>query len=203
MDYPSLAVPSKIGKRSQALPPCESARHTLPIHADTIPRLDDFREMAQDPKQRCRFERLLYLTAQRGDADLVAERLCWGIDPNCRFSKGRTPQIANVGGSCPSVATVRALLKHGAIDRRDGRSQVTALLFSRDLPGPRAPTVDVEGTEYRALAHPERDRSATIPLAAASEVGVGSAWRNRAHHGPLSHSIGHGAFSGSHNVQLA
>jgi hypothetical protein len=45
--------------------------------------------MAQDPEHRRRFEMLLYLAAQRGDADLMAERLSWGIDPNHRLAKGR------------------------------------------------------------------------------------------------------------------
>src|SRR3954467_6171743 len=74
----------------------------------------DFRSMARDPEHRRDFEKLLYLAAERGDADLVAERLSWGVDPNCAFAKGRTPLIANVRGSCPSAATVRALLGHGA-----------------------------------------------------------------------------------------
>ena len=53
--------------------------------------MSDFRDMARDPKHRRRFEKLLLLAVQRGDADLVAERLSWGIDPNCTFAKGRTP----------------------------------------------------------------------------------------------------------------
>ena len=60
--------------------------------------MSDFREMARDPEYRRGFEKLLYLAARRGDADLVAERLSWGIDPNCNFAKGRTPLIANVRG---------------------------------------------------------------------------------------------------------
>ena len=76
--------------------------------------MDDFRDMAQSPQHRRRFERLLLLAAERGDADLVTERLGWGVDPNCSFGRGRTPLIANVRGSCPSAATVRALLRHGA-----------------------------------------------------------------------------------------
>ena len=76
--------------------------------------MSDFLDMARDPKFRGHFEKLLRLAAGRGDADLVAERLGWGIDPNCRSKRGRTPLIVNVGGSCPSVATVQALLKAGA-----------------------------------------------------------------------------------------
>ena len=93
--------------------------------------MDDFRSMARDPKHRRRFEKLLYLAAQRGDADLVAERLSWGIDPNCVFSKGRTPLIANVRGSCPSAATVRALLKGGADASLTDESGLTALDYAR------------------------------------------------------------------------
>src|SRR6266700_1205689 len=80
---------------------------------NTITTMADFSEMARDPKHRRSFEKLLYLAAQRGDSDLVAERLSWGIDPNCSFAKGRTPLIGNVRGSCPSAATVRALLERG------------------------------------------------------------------------------------------
>jgi len=93
--------------------------------------MDDFRSMARDPKHRRRFEKLLYLAAQRGDADLVAERLSWGIDPNCTFSKARTPLIANVRSSCPSSATVRALLKAGADPSWMDESGLTALDYAR------------------------------------------------------------------------
>ena len=55
--------------------------------------MDDFRRMARDPEHRRAFEKLLYLAAKRGDADLVAERLSWGVDPNCTSSKGRTPLL--------------------------------------------------------------------------------------------------------------
>jgi hypothetical protein len=80
---------------------------------------------------RRRSEKLLYLAAQRGDADLVAERLSWAIDPNCGFTRGRTPLIANVRGSCPSVATVRALLKGGADPSLMDESGLTALDYAR------------------------------------------------------------------------
>jgi hypothetical protein len=93
--------------------------------------MDDFRSMARDPEHRRRFENLLYLAAQRGDADLVAERLSWGIDPNCGFSQGRTPLIANVRGSCPSAATVRALLERGADPSLADKSGLTALDYAR------------------------------------------------------------------------
>jgi len=61
----------------------------------------------------------------------VAERLSWGIDPNCASKKGRTPLIANVRGSCPSAATVQALLKHGADLHRTDISGLTALDYAR------------------------------------------------------------------------
>ena len=93
--------------------------------------MDDFCSMARDPRHRRRFEKLLYLAAQRGDADLVAERLSWGIDPNCSFNKGRTPLIANVRGSCPSAAAVRALLDHGADPRLTDESGLAALDYAR------------------------------------------------------------------------
>jgi hypothetical protein len=93
--------------------------------------MDHFRNMARDPEHRRRFEKLLYLAAQRGDADLVAERLSWGIDPNCTFSRGRTPLIANVGGSCPSAATVRALLERGADPSLTDEAGLTALDYAR------------------------------------------------------------------------
>ena len=61
----------------------------------------------------------------------MAERLSWGIDPNCVFARGRTPLIANVRGSCPSAATVRALLKHGADPGRTDEAGLTALDYAR------------------------------------------------------------------------
>ena len=101
------------------------------MRVDKIGIMDDFRSMARDPEHRRSFERLLYLAAQRGDADLVADRLSWGIDPNCTFSGGRTPLIANVHGSCPSVATVRALLEHSADASVTDKSGLTALDYAR------------------------------------------------------------------------
>jgi hypothetical protein len=91
----------------------------------------DFREMAQDPEHRRSFEKLLYLAAKRGDADLVAERLSWGIDANCASAKGRTPLIANVRGYCPSAATVRALLAAGADPGLTDKTGLTALDYAR------------------------------------------------------------------------
>src|SRR5262245_33877827 len=87
--------------------------------------------MARDPKHRRRFEKLLYLAAKRGDADLVADRLSWGIDPNCSFGKGVTPLIGNIRGSSPNVATVRALLKAGADASQMDEAGLTALDYAR------------------------------------------------------------------------
>jgi hypothetical protein len=91
----------------------------------------DFRDLARDPKHRRGFEKLLYLAAQRGDADLVAERLSWGIDPNCVFSRSRTPLIANAKGFCPSAATIRALLDSGADPSLMDETGLTALDYAR------------------------------------------------------------------------
>ncbi len=93
--------------------------------------MSDFRSMARDPKFRRQFEKLLYLAARRGDADLVAERLSWGIDPNCRSASGRTPMIANARGHSPSAATVRALLQSGADPTLTDHSGLSALDYSR------------------------------------------------------------------------
>ena len=89
--------------------------------------MDDFREMARDPEHRRQFEKLLFLSAKRGDADLVAERLSWGVDPNCRSATGNTPLVANVRGYCPSAETVRALLKAGADPNATDAAGLTAV----------------------------------------------------------------------------
>ena len=88
-------------------------------------------EFARDPQHRRQFEKLLYLAAQRGDADLVAERLGWGIDPNCTSGKGRTPLMANVCKSSPSAATVRLLLQYGADPTITDHAGLTALDYAR------------------------------------------------------------------------
>lgn len=93
--------------------------------------MDDIRKLATDPDHRRNFEKLLYLAAQRGDADLVAERLSWGIDPNCIFGKGRTPLFANVRSFCPSAATVQALLASGADPFHMDHAGLTALDYAR------------------------------------------------------------------------
>lgn len=91
----------------------------------------DFPEMARDPKFRRQFEKLLDLACQRGDADLVAERLSWGIDPNCTFAKGRTPLMSNIRKACPNAATVEALLKGGADAAQMDEAGLTALDYAR------------------------------------------------------------------------
>jgi hypothetical protein len=87
--------------------------------------------MAKSPQHRRRFERLLLLAAERGDADLVAERLGWGVNPNATFARGRTPLMANVRGACPSAATVRALLRHGADAALADEAGLSALDYAR------------------------------------------------------------------------
>jgi hypothetical protein len=93
--------------------------------------MGDFRDMARDPKHRRTFEKLLYLACKRGDADLVEERLSWGVDPNCVFARGRTPLIANARGHSPSAETVRALLKYGADPHHLDEAGLTALDYAR------------------------------------------------------------------------
>lgn len=94
--------------------------------------MSDMRDMARDPEHKRSFEKLLYLAAQRGDADIVAERLSWGIDPDCRSAKKkRTPLMANVCAACPSAATVRALLAGGADPHATDAAGLTALDYAR------------------------------------------------------------------------
>jgi len=93
--------------------------------------MNDFAGMAHDPEHRRGFEKLLYSAAQRGDADLVAERLSWGIDPNCTSPHGRTPLIANIRGPFPRVAVVQTLLKHGADASLMDHKGLTALDYAR------------------------------------------------------------------------
>jgi hypothetical protein len=93
--------------------------------------MSDFTDMARDPKHRRGFEKLLFLAAKRGDGDLVAERLGWGVDPNCVSAKGNTPLLANVRCSCPNAATVRALLKAGADPTHLDLTGLTALDHAR------------------------------------------------------------------------
>jgi ankyrin repeat protein len=128
--------------------------------------MPDFRSMARDPNFRRRFEKLLYLAALRGDDDLVAERLSWGIDPNCASASGTTPLIANVRGSSPNAATVRALLKAGANPSQTDHVSLTALdyarrklarLQARGMPRPRkSPSLD-ENNQLRLSPKEEAD----------------------------------------------
>jgi hypothetical protein len=93
--------------------------------------MNDFHDLARDPKHRRSFEKLLYLAAKRGDADLVAERFSWGIDPNFASSRGVTLLIANVRGFYPNAATVQALLKHGADPDLTDHNGLSALDYAR------------------------------------------------------------------------
>ncbi len=118
----------------------------------------DFREMARDPEHKRDFEKLLYLAARRGDADLVAERLSWGIDPNCTFARGRTPLIANVRGSSPSAATVRALLDRGADPTVTDESGLTALDYARRK------LAKLRAKRYRPRKSPSLDENGQLRL---------------------------------------
>lgn len=114
--------------------------------------MSDLGDMARDPKHRRTFEKLLRLAAARGDDDLVAERLGWGIDPNARSEKGRTALVVNVRSSCPNVATVRALLNAGADPTLTDEAGLTALDYARRKlarilakprkPAPKSPSLD-------------------------------------------------------------
>lgn len=92
---------------------------------------NDMSSLARDPRHRREFEKLLRLAARRGDADLVAERLGWGIDPDCRSGGGGTALIANIRGHSPSAATVRALLKAGADASLTDLHGLSALDYAR------------------------------------------------------------------------
>lgn len=96
-----------------------------------MPEYDGFRDMVRDPKCRPKFEALLRLAAGRGDAEQVAERLSWGIDPNCESKGGRTPLIVNVKSHSPSAAVVRELLKAGADASHLDSKGLTALDYAR------------------------------------------------------------------------
>lgn len=93
--------------------------------------MGDFRDMARSPEHRRTFEKLLMLAAKRGDGGLVAERLSWGIDPNCRTKRGRTPITLNVGGPSPNAETVRALMAAGADPAAADAAGLTALDYAR------------------------------------------------------------------------
>ena len=120
--------------------------------------MGDFRDMARDPEHRRGFEKLLFLAALRGDADLVAERLSWGIDPNCRSKKGNTSLIANVRGSSPSAATVRALLAGGADPGITDAVGLTALDYARRK------LAHLRATGYRPRKSPSLDENDQLQL---------------------------------------
>jgi len=92
--------------------------------------MSDFRDLVHDPKCKPRFESLLCLAAERGDAEQVAERLSWGIDPNCQTKTGRTPRICNIVSSCPSSGVVKALLRAGANPHHMDHKGLTALDYA-------------------------------------------------------------------------
>ncbi len=113
--------------------------------------------MARDPKQR-RFEKLLYLAALRGDADLVAERLSWGIDPNCASALGSTPLIANVRGSSPNAATVKALLAAGADPTQTDNAGLRPLDYARRK------LLRLQGRPRRQVRSPSLDENGQLRL---------------------------------------
>jgi hypothetical protein len=124
--------------------------------------MTDFRDLAKDPQHRRGFEKLLYLAAKLGQADLVTERLSWGIDPNCTFAKHRTPLIANVRSSSPSVATVKALLEGGADPNLIDELGLTALDYARRK-------------LMRLQARPPRDRRKTASLDENNQLNISPA----------------------------
>jgi hypothetical protein len=91
----------------------------------------DFSELANNPEHRRGLERLLFQAAKRGDAELVAERLGWGVDPNCTFGPGLTPLLVNVRGVCPNVAVVRVLLEFGADPQSSDKGGLNVLDYAR------------------------------------------------------------------------
>jgi hypothetical protein len=92
--------------------------------------MSDFLDLIHDPECKPKFEALLRLAAGRGDAEQVAERLSWGIDPNCETAKGRTPLICNALSSVPSSGVVKALLKAGADPHHLDHKGLTALDYA-------------------------------------------------------------------------
>ncbi|HEX5103917.1 MAG TPA: hypothetical protein VFV87_08915 [Pirellulaceae bacterium] len=93
--------------------------------------MSDFLDIVRDPKNKQTFEKLLRLAASRGDDEQVAERLSWGIDPNCESETGRTPLIVNVTSSSPSSGVVQALLKAGADPTHIDHRGLSALDYIR------------------------------------------------------------------------
>jgi hypothetical protein len=119
----------------------------------------NFSEMARDPNHQRRLEVLLYLAAQRGDADLVAERLSWGADPDCRSKKKkRTPLIANVVSCCPSAAIARALVAAGADPHASDVDGLTALDVARRK------LAKIASTGYEPTKSPSLDENDQLQL---------------------------------------
>ena len=92
--------------------------------------MSDFLDLIHDPKCKPKFEALLRLAAGRGDAERVAERLSWGIDPNCETKGGRTPLIVSAMSFNPSAGVIKALLKSGADPSHMDHKGLTALDYA-------------------------------------------------------------------------
>jgi hypothetical protein len=87
---------------------------------------------------------------------------------NSAFSKGRTPLIANVRGSCPSAATVRALLEGGADPSSTDEFGLTAL----DYAGRKLTRLDAPPARDRRKS-PSLDETDQIRLDAAEQDELG------------------------------
>ena len=107
---------------------------------------------------RRQFEKLLFLAALRGDVDLVAERLSWGIDPNCASALGTTPLIANVRGLSPSAATVNALLAAGADPNQADSAGLCPLDYARRK------LLRLQGRPRRQVRSPSLDENGQLQL---------------------------------------
>ena len=92
--------------------------------------MSDFRDLVHHPKHKRRFEMLLRLAAERGDAEQVRERLSWGIDPNSVNTKNRTPLICNVAKVVPNAGVVQALLAAGTDPHHTDLKGLTALDYA-------------------------------------------------------------------------
>lgn len=100
----------------------------MPMNPDPDP--DNLFDLS-NPKIRKPLEMLLILAAQKGEDDQVRERLAWGVDPNCRARRGRTPLIANAKGICPNVKVVQILLAAGADASVTDHAGLSALDYAR------------------------------------------------------------------------
>ena len=76
--------------------------------------MSDFRDLAQHPKHKKAFQKMLRFSCRKGDVEQVQERLGWGIDPNCTSKRGRTPLMVTILGHSPHAGVTRALLAGGA-----------------------------------------------------------------------------------------